>query len=40
MEYEYCYKVTNLKEYLKFIEAKYEFKEKYQEKRVIYRNKE
>ena len=38
MEYEYCYKVTNLKEYLKYIEKKFEFVEKYKEKRVIYRN--
>lgn len=40
MEYEYCYKVRDLKEYLKLIESKYELKEKYQEKRVIYRNKD
>lgn len=37
MEYEYSYKVKSLKEYLKYIESKYEFKEKYKEKRVIYR---
>ncbi len=39
MEYEYCYKVSNLKEYLKYIESKYKFIEKYKETRVIYRNK-
>ena len=40
MEYEYCYKVSNLDEYLKYIESKYEFIEKQEEKRVIYRNKD
>ena len=39
MEYEYCYKVSNLEEYLEYIEKNYKFKEKYKEKRVIYRNK-
>ena len=38
MEYEYCYKVDDLKDYLDYIKDKYEFKEKYQEKRIIYRN--
>jgi len=38
MEYEYCYKVKNLKEYLKYIKDKYTFIEEYEEQRVIYRN--
>ena len=40
MEYEYCYKVSDLKEYLEYIKKNYEFKESYKEKRVIYRNRE
>ena len=39
MEYEYCYKVKDLTEYLKYIEKKYNFIEKQEEKRTIYRNK-
>ncbi len=39
MEYEYCYKVKDLKEYLDYIQSKYKFVERYKEKRVIYRNK-
>ena len=37
MEYEYCYKVSNLDEYLYIIKNKYDFVESYREKRVIYR---
>jgi len=40
MEYEYCYIVKDLKEYLKYIEKKYDFVEKQVEKRIIYRNKD
>ena len=39
MEYEYCYKVSDLKEYLEYIKN-YDFKETYKENRVIYRNNE
>ena len=38
MEYEYCYKVKDLKEYLEYIEKNYKFEEKYKEQRVIYRH--
>ena len=38
MEYEYCYKVKDLKEYLDYIESNYTFVERYKEKRVIYRH--
>ena len=38
MEYEYCYKVSDLKEYLEYIEKNYKFEEKYKEQRVIYRH--
>lgn len=38
MEYEYSYKVEDLKEYLEYIESNYKFEDKYKEKRVIYRN--
>ena len=37
MEYEYSYKVNDLKEYLNYLNLNYEFVEKYKEKRVIYR---
>ena len=38
MEYEYSYKVDDLKEFLDYINSNYEFIKKYKEKRVIYRN--
>ena len=38
MEYEYSYKVSNLKEYIDYIEKNYTFKSSNKEKRVIYRN--
>lgn len=37
MEYEYSYRVTDLTEYLEYVNQNYEFKEMYKEKRVIYR---
>ncbi len=37
MEYEYSYKVNDLKEYLNYLDSNYKFVEKYKEKRVIYR---
>lgn len=40
MEYEYSYKVEDLKEYLEYIESNYTFEDKYKEKRVIYRNRD
>lgn len=40
MEYEYCYKVDDLKDYLSYIENNYKFQEKYHEERIIYRNKD
>ena len=40
MEYEYCYKVDDLKDYLSYIENNYKFQEKYREERIIYRNKD
>lgn len=39
MEYEYSYRVTDLTEYLEYVNQNYEFKEMYKEKRVIYRGK-
>ncbi len=38
MEYEYSYKVNDLKEFLEYIEKNFKFVKKYKEKRVIYRN--
>ena len=38
MEYEYSYKVTDLTEYENLVKSKYEFKDEYVEKRIIYRN--
>ena len=37
MEYEYSYRVTDLTEYLEYVNENYEFVEMFKEKRVIYR---
>jgi adenylate cyclase class IV len=38
MEYEYAYKVTNLDEYLAYLNANFKYVEEYEERRTIYRN--
>ena len=38
MEYEYCYKVDDLKEYINYLNENYKYIDSYEERRTIYRN--
>nr|MCR5483033.1 hypothetical protein [Bacilli bacterium] len=38
MEYEYCYKVDCLKEYINYLNENYKYVDSYEERRTIYRN--
>ena len=38
MEYEYCYKVDDLKEYINYLNENYKYINSYEERRTIYRN--
>lgn len=38
MEYEYCYKVDDLKEYINYLKENYKYIDSYEERRTIYRN--
>ena len=38
MEYEYCYKVDDLKEYINYLNENYKYVDSYEERRTIYRN--